>query len=63
MDDDDKPLSKTALAIDIEQRDLTRYSVAELEQYIASMEAEIKRVRDDIAKKKAHQEAATSFFK
>lgn len=44
-------------------RDLSTYSVDELNDYIAMLEAEIVRVRDDIARKKGHMNAAAAFFK
>ncbi len=44
-------------------KNLTDMSIAELEQYIEDMKAEIKRVEADIAKKKAVRDAASSLFK
>lgn len=44
-------------------KDLTTLSVAELQQYIASLEAEIARARAMIDAKQAHRTAADSFFK
>jgi uncharacterized small protein (DUF1192 family) len=44
-------------------KNLTDMSVAELEQYIEDMKAEIKRVEENIAKKKAVMNAASSLFK
>jgi len=44
-------------------RNLENMSVAELEDYIAEMKAEIERVEGDIAKKKASEDAAASVFK
>jgi uncharacterized small protein (DUF1192 family) len=38
-------------------------SIAELEQRVESLEAEILRVRAEIAKKQAGKEAAAAFFK
>jgi uncharacterized small protein (DUF1192 family) len=38
-------------------------SIAELEQYIEDMKAEIKRVEENIARKKAVMNAASSLFK
>ena len=43
--------------------DLDRLSVHELEARVAALEAEIVRVRDKIAAKKASQSAADAFFK
>ncbi len=45
------------------QRDLATLSVGELETYITELEAEIERVRRDIAAKTAHAQAAAAFFK
>lgn len=44
-------------------RDLSGYSVDELNDYIAMLEAEIVRVREDIARKQSHMNAAAAFFK
>lgn len=44
-------------------KNLTDMSIAELEQYIEDMKAEIKRVEENIAKKKAVMNAASSLFK
>jgi uncharacterized small protein (DUF1192 family) len=44
-------------------KNLTDMSIAELEQYIEDMKAEIKRVEADIAKKKAVRDAASSLLK
>ncbi len=44
-------------------KNLDPLSVDELQAYIASMEAEIARVKQEIAKKQAHLTAAASFFK
>jgi uncharacterized small protein (DUF1192 family) len=46
-----------------EKRNLEPLSVVELEEYIAELEAEIERVRADIAKKQAHRAGADAFFK
>lgn len=42
---------------------LDNMSVEELEDYIADLKAEIERCEGEIAKKKAHHEAASSIFK
>lgn len=42
---------------------LERFSVAELEHYIAALEDEISRVQADIKRKKESQNAADAFFK
>lgn len=44
-------------------KDLDTMSVDELNAYIAEMEAEIRRVREKIAAKQAHANAAAAFFK
>lgn len=44
-------------------KNLTDMSIAELEQYIEDMKAEIKRVEADILKKKAVRDAASNLFK
>ena len=59
MFDDDLPKVKSS---DF-PRDLETLSVSDLEEYITDLEGEITRVRDDIEKKKASQEAAASIFK
>ena len=44
-------------------RDLTTWSIEELNQYIANMEAEIARVRDVIAAKQSHRSGADALFR
>ena len=44
-------------------RDLENMSVAELEEYIAELKAEITRAEGDIDKKKASSDAAAAVFK
>lgn len=44
-------------------RDLEKMSVAELEEYVDDLKAEIERVQGEIGKKRAHAEAASSIFK
>ena len=44
-------------------QDLDRLSLEELHEYIANMEAEIKRVREKIAAKQSHSSAAAALFK
>lgn len=44
-------------------KNLTDMSIAELEQYIDGLKAEIKRVEVDIVKKKAVRDAASILFK
>jgi uncharacterized small protein (DUF1192 family) len=59
MDDEDlAPLKKTPV-----KKDLTPLSIAELEEYIAGMEAEILRVREAIAAKRRQRGGAEAIFK
>jgi uncharacterized small protein (DUF1192 family) len=44
-------------------KDLSGWGIAELEAYIAAMEAEIGRARDAIRAKRAQKDAADVFFK
>ncbi len=44
-------------------KDLTPYSVEELNEYIAQLEAEIERARAAIAAKQAHRAGADALFK
>lgn len=44
-------------------KDLSSISVGDLEEYIAMLEAEIARVREEIARKQSHKSAASAFFK
>lgn len=44
-------------------KDLSSISVGDLEEYIAMLEGEIARVREEIARKQSHKSAATAFFK
>lgn len=60
MFDDDLPKTKEIKAF---PRNLELLSVGELEEYIKELEAEKTRVQNDIAKKKASQDAAASIFK
>ena len=57
-DDDLDPKNKR-----IKPRNLDNMSIAELEQYIADMKAEIARVEANISKKQAHKSAIESLFK
>lgn len=58
LEEDMLPQKQTA-----KLKNLTDMSIAELEQYIEDMKAEIKRVEADIAKKKAVMSAASGLFK
>jgi uncharacterized small protein (DUF1192 family) len=44
-------------------KDLSGVSVPELNDYIEVLEAEISRVREEIARKSAHKDQAAKFFK
>ena len=55
---DDLPKSKTETF----PRNLENLSIDELQNYIADLEGEIVRVRQDMAKKRASIEAAAAFF-
>ncbi|MDX1922205.1 MAG: DUF1192 domain-containing protein [Alphaproteobacteria bacterium] len=44
-------------------KDLSAISVGDLEEYIAMLEGEIARVREEIARKQSHKSAAAAFFK
>ncbi len=44
-------------------KDLAVYSVGELEEYIAMLEGEIVRAREEIGRKQTHKNAAAGFFK
>ncbi len=59
MFDEELPKPKTAGF----PRNFENMSVSELEDYIDELKAEISRAEDDIARKKASQEAAASVFK
>lgn len=58
FDDDLDPKKKTA-----KLKNLEPMSVDELAAYIEDLKAEIVRVETDMAKKKAYNSAASSFFK
>ena len=44
-------------------RDLSSWSVSDLNDYIANLEAEIARAKDVIKSKQGHRAAADAFFK
>ncbi len=44
-------------------KDLSSISVGDLEEYIAMLESEIARVREEIVRKQSHKSAASAFFK
>lgn len=58
--DEARPKPQPAITLG---EDLKRWSVAELEARIMSLEAEIRRSREEIAAKKAHNAAASALFK
>ena len=60
MNDDERPRPKPQL---FTPPVLDALSIAEGEAYIGLLEAEIQRVKADIAKKQASKTAADSFFK
>jgi uncharacterized small protein (DUF1192 family) len=60
VDEDDRPKKKIAHEIG---QDLTLLSVGELAERIQLLQAEIERLRADIAKKQASRGAADQFFK
>lgn len=57
--DDIEPAGKKPVA----PKDLSTFSVDDLEEYIVRLEAEIARARAAIAAKQAFRNAAESFFK
>ncbi len=60
ISDDDLPKAK---AEEVFPRNITDLSISDLKDYICDLEEEITRVKADIEKKKASQDAAASFFK
>ena len=59
MFDEERPKPKTEAF----PRHLENMSVSELEDYIEALNAEILRTKEDIARKKASEEAAARVFK
>jgi len=57
---DDDPIPGKGPA---KRRDLDALSIGELEDYIAELEAEILRVREDIDRKQRHREGIEGLFK
>jgi uncharacterized small protein (DUF1192 family) len=57
FDDTDPPLKSKGPKV------LDTLSIAELEDYVTALEAEIGRVQTAIAAKRAHAQAAAGFFK
>ena len=62
MDDDDRPRLKGDAAERLGKEDLSPYSVDELNERIALLEAEIARVRTHRDKASAHRAAADALF-
>ena len=60
IEDDDKPRKKITHEIG---QDLSLLSVEELTERIALMNAEIERLQEAVAKKRASKDAADSLFK
>lgn len=58
FDDENEPRKKQTTV-----KNLEPLSVDELQAYIEEMKAEIIRVEEDIARKQAHMDAASSIFK
>jgi uncharacterized small protein (DUF1192 family) len=58
----DEPRPKASKAITVGE-DLTTLSVAELNERIASLAAEIERTRAELQAKKTHEAAAAELFK
>jgi uncharacterized small protein (DUF1192 family) len=59
MDDDDLPPGRKPAP----PKDLTLLGIAELEDYIAGLEAEIARARAEIAAKQKHRGGADALFR
>jgi uncharacterized small protein (DUF1192 family) len=59
-DDDDRPKPKASHELGA---DLSAISVAELAERIGLLEAEIVRLREEVARKEASRDAAGAFFK
>ena len=57
-EDDSRPLKGP-----VKPRDLDDLSIADLEEYIAGLEAEIARARQDIVRKDRHREGVEGLFK
>lgn len=60
MHDDDEPKPKPRRVQDVRLEPL---AVAELEDYIGELRAEIVRVEAEIGRKRSHRSAADAFFK
>jgi len=63
MDDDDRPRRKGDAASLLAAEDLSPYSIEELEERIALLEAEIVRVDKHRSSSAAHRNAADALFR
>lgn len=63
MESDDLPRKPADLLKAVETEDLDRYSVAELEERIARLEAEARRSRARLDASQSHRSAAAALFK
>ena len=62
MDDDDRPRPRGDAASLLAGEDLAPYSLAELDERVALLEAEIARVASHKARAAAHRDAADALF-
>lgn len=62
MEDDDRPRPRGDAASRLASEDLAPYSIAELDQRIALLRAEIERVETHQGKAAAHIDAADALF-
>lgn len=62
MDDDDRPRPRGDAASLLAKEDLSPYSIAELDERIAVLEAEIARVKHHKDRSAAHMSAADALF-
>jgi uncharacterized small protein (DUF1192 family) len=60
MHDDDEPQPKPRRLVELR---LDPLAVAELEDYVAELRAEMTRVEAEIGRKRSHRSAADAFFK
>lgn len=58
--DDDRPKPKRVVTVG---ENLDAHGIAELEERVAALEAEIARTRAEVDKKRKHEAAAASLFK
>jgi len=59
MEEDDLPVSHKPAPL----KDLTLLGIAELEEYVAGLEAEIARAQAEITEKRKHRGGAEALFK